>query len=159
MATFNTWKKRREEARKDSTLDDFQRLDPPKVSAGKSIREPRHSKIAGKVGRDYARGQRVYVSQRTPGYHFFAKFNGWGVSESILEKVREMDVKRVYIQERGESRRGRDNVYEYTIDQFINAERHWSNGPDPQRVVPVSEAVEVWEGHAKRLWSWVQNSQ
>lgn len=160
MTTFDNWEKKREEAQTtddgDATLDSYRDLEPPRVSAGKSITTPRHAKIAGRVGRDHARDQRVYVSPRSPGYHFFERFGGWGVSVAILDKVREMDVQRVLIQEKGESKRGTDNVYEYTIDQFVNAEEHWSDGPDPQRVVPVEEAVAVWEGYARDLWGWTQ---
>lgn len=156
--TLGNWREAREKKR-EPTLEDYVDLEPPKVVPGGSIDVPRDKGTAGRMGYDTNREQDVYVSPRSPGLHFFYKQNGWGVSERIMEKIRERGAKRIYIQERGGSKRGYDVVYEFTIDQYVNGEPIWDNGPDPQRVVDYTDAVYLWEGHSKSLWAGTDESE
>lgn len=142
----------------NASLLDFETRPAPNVSKVRRVEHPDKTTAAGYITSCTYRDRRGYVSPRdvsaSDGAHFFGRVGGYGVSTSILRTLRDFDVGYIFIQERGESDRGADIVYEFTIDQYVNGETITERDGDPQSVVPVVDARSTYPGHSRSLWSW-----
>jgi len=111
----------------------------------------------GNIAYDIEHGAKCYVSEREgedhryhgedPWYDFPFEGDGHGLSVELFKRIHGVGAGRVYIVETDTG-----NVYQYGFQQFvdgvpINFEDDSERGydKDPQKVVPLSHAVEVYE--------------
>lgn len=72
--------------------------------------------------------------------HYMIKYNGFGISETILSKLQDEGIKIVRIIYMG--KRGTE-FYLATTKQFLESEKkHLNNGNDPQKFVSVGEMLQ-----------------
>ena len=83
----------------------------------------------------------AYLSPRTKEEHFFRKFEGYAVSESVLARhIFGNDIGTVFIAEDDTG-----TMYEYDASQFHSGILLDYEGYDTQRCVPVADARRTWD--------------
>lgn len=122
-------------------------------------------RTVGFIAQEINSGRKVYVSNRNtedhryhgadPWYDLSFMGDGYGLSLELFKQLHGRDIGIVYIVE--EDTR---DVLQYAFSQFVAGdiintddeadERGYEK--DPQAVVPVADAVAVWEGHAPYFW-------
>lgn len=95
------------------------------------------------VGNSQVRG---FVSPRERAEHFFRKFDGYGLSLSVLDLLSEWGVVRVLIAETDTG-----TVWEYMTRDFEAHGSVYDNEGDRQLVLSTEYAVAVHYGHAEKL--------
>jgi len=132
------------------SLREWSRSEPPVL-----VEEPRRRvgvpgtlRTAGLAGHLDAGGSQVrgFVSPRTRAEHYFRKFDGYGLSLSVLPLLTEWGIARVLIAETDTG-----TVYEYLLRDF---ERHGSvydNEGDRQLVLSTEYAMAEHPDHADRV--------
>jgi hypothetical protein len=84
-----------------------------------------NNKIVGHVK------NKTYFTDRNPEKHFMRKYQGYGISQEILDKLFKMGVERVII-------RAKPNEYVYSLSEFLNSGLcHNFEGTDFQRFVSI----------------------
>ena len=80
----------------------------------------------------------TYISDRTKK-HFMIKYQGFGISQDVLDKLIKMNVKEVIINYHDVDH----HVYKCTIDQYINSKKtHTFEENDLQKFVSVKDMIE-----------------
>jgi hypothetical protein len=141
-----------------TTLDQFADGDevatfsnPPRVILNRPYSETYRvphdrSKIAGWTGIDKERG-RCYLSVRSKNQHYFEKYEGYAVSEPVLERANRDNVDWVLVWESD-----RERTYVWRLTDFLAAEEvnsRWTPAGDTQKVMPTERAVGIWDQHQK----------
>jgi hypothetical protein len=80
---------------------------------------------------------RTFVTERDSTRHFFRKFGGYGVSESLLKRLRFEGVEVIEFVVDGIQR------YRTSIERMLSEGAVWFDGGDQQRVMSVGELVEL----------------
>ena len=84
---------------------------------------------------------RTYVTIRNKN-HFFRKYNGFGISSSVLSELRRYDVKLIKIIYNKID--GTDELYIVTIDDFYNNSLYYKDkGLDYQRILPLNKFKKI----------------
>jgi hypothetical protein len=138
----------------NSTLDDFgggTTRDKPFVERKRIVwAPPEHTKPAGFLGRDKSRDVKTYTTRRT-GYHFYYLGDGYAISDSIIRKLRELEIPYILIHEKGEG-----DVYEFRLRQYENGEavpeRDLDDLEDPQTYVEIDEHIAKWPAYQRELF-------
>lgn len=122
-------------------------------------------RTVGYICRETGRGSTVYVSERDtedhryhgedPWYDLPFEGDGYGLSIELFDRLHGAGVGAVYIIEEDTG-----DVYHFGYQQFVNGapinfedeadDRGWEK--DPQMVVAIEEAVEVWEDIGPGVW-------
>lgn len=144
-----------------STLQSYGEQSPPNVKVESPIHHPgNRPTIVGHIGYDEERDERVAMLPRDTEEHYFRKFEGYAVSQSILDHFAAKLVDTVCIVEKN----GENRVLEFERQQFkdgefvaydddsntiveneveyLNNQHQYS---DPQQVVAVDESLYVWD--------------
>jgi hypothetical protein len=83
----------------------------------------------------------AYWSVRDPEKHRFKKLDGYAVSISVLNEVKDEDIATVFIDEVG------GPIYEFDVVQFaVDGVELNFDGHDEQLCLPVSDARAEWGG-------------
>lgn len=79
----------------------------------------------------------IYTTNRIKDKHFFRMLNGYGVSISVIEKLKELGVKKIIFQEPL-------CKYEISISDFILKSKAWTDkGRDEQLIIDINECIKV----------------
>lgn len=122
-------------------------------------------RTVGHIGVDVEHGgAKCYVSEREAGEHRYHGEDPWydlpfdgdayGLSLELFERLDDAGVGRVYIPETDTG-----DVYQFSFQQFVHGEpinyddASADYDKDIQKVVPIAEAVEVWEGAYPDLYT------
>jgi hypothetical protein len=112
-------------------------------------------KPAGFVGRDRARGYKIYTSRRKP-YHFYRAGDGYALSDAIIRRLSRGDIERILFHTYDDSSDTAGDVYEFTVRQFVDGEsvprEDLLDQTDPQTYVPLPDARNAWEYLANDLF-------
>ena len=73
-----------------------------------------NNKIVGQVI------NKVYITHRDKAKHYFYKYEGWGISEEIIEKLITLEINKIIIREEVD--------HLFTIDEFLNGHIFYYNG-------------------------------
>jgi len=84
----------------------------------------------------------IYMTWRTPKKHFYIKGQGYPISTSILDRLKELGVTIIRIIEINR-KDGRNKVYETMIEHYETATTFQENGYDEQKCCPLKRMVEV----------------
>lgn len=144
----------------ERTLFDYAERDEPGVEQLRSLKLGHRN--VGYIGKDHNKKRRVYVSEREhgkhryygrdPRYDFPFEGEAYGLSMELFSKIVGHGARIVYIVETDTG-----DIFEYAFSQFvdghpINVEEdgtaaHPERGyeKDPQKVVPVEDAMWVYE--------------
>lgn len=148
------------------SLYDFANLRVPSIQLIEPIHhpEPSRSGIIGHVGLEHKRDVHCATFPRNregDEQHYFRKYQGYAISESILNNLRDREISRVFIVERN----GDHSVFEYDPARFftgtqiaycpgensiVEGEKAVAAAKDEkftdrQRVVPTELAVASWD--------------
>jgi len=85
--------------------------------------------VVGEVKRD------IYVTRRSEKYHYFRKFQGYGISQEVLDKL-PPNVKTVLFVIRGDHSLTR---FATTIEDIRNKAVEWFDKGDRQLIMPLEE--------------------
>lgn len=88
-----------------------------------------------------------YVSERRRDKHFFRKYQGYGISKNILQRIWEQGIRRCLIVEPPRDDHPEGRTYQYRLATFADGEhRHTvDNEGDVQYIVPVEYAERTWD--------------
>jgi len=99
--------------------------------------------------------ERVFYSTRRPE-HFMVKFNGFGISESILEQLKELDVKIIQINYIG--KKGVE-IFKCELDKYLNSKHIFTfeigEIEDLQKFVDIDDMKMKKEPEKTNLLAWV----
>jgi len=140
----------------DETLAEYGAIEPPRCRPLREIElGPRQVGTVGKVlNREGC--PRIYVSERDEAEHYYEVGDGWALSDELFGRLQSMNARRVLIVDTASA-----DAYEYSLKQFMygeainqgNPKGHKNYSADPQHVVPVAEAEDVWNDHADAVWA------
>jgi radical SAM superfamily enzyme with C-terminal helix-hairpin-helix motif len=82
----------------------------------------------------------AYVSHRKADTHYYIKGGGYPISNSILKKLKELDVKTIRIVEHGKKA---ITTYETSLEDYQKAVLIQESDFDQQRVVPIAKMRKV----------------
>lgn len=141
----------------DVTLSDFglgATMKPPLVERRRIIQSPHTGKIAGFIGHEKRRDFTAYTALRM-GAHYYYNEQGYAISDSILDVLRDRVVSRVLIHEGTEDEDA--DVYEFTLRQYVDHgdpvhEDDLHDPSDPQTFVELDEYVHKWGAHSRHLF-------
>jgi hypothetical protein len=131
-----------------STLHDFTDVEPLVVREIQPLRYPDNpEKFVGFLGPSNRDANCIVCQRKRHPYwedgeqkqHFYRKGGGYSFSESTLGLLRRASVSRIVIEETDNDRLLEFNLVDYESGQFSN-----EMGDDPQRFVPVDEALHEW---------------
>lgn len=140
--------------------------DPPDLKRRTPISHPYRNHSIGQVVYVYNRGGGVngYFTPRnreggkgplnpSGGKNYFEIFDSYPITTSVIGKLQSYEVERIFLLERESAR-----VFEYTIDQYLNApeyvDERGSGEEDTQLCPALSDSLTVWNDMSpSRLWS------
>ena len=130
-----------------TTLNDFtddSENDPPQVTTLRTVEGEHTSGVVGElVSVENREFDRAYISEREEDEHLMRMYDGYGISDDIVGKLREFDVRQVFIhalESEGWV------LYEFSLRQYRNSSLTWRDGPeDLQRFVKRDDALDVFE--------------
>lgn len=132
-------------------------IGPPLVRRMMCVQSPHTGKLAGFICRDRSRDCTSYTTLRR-GPHFYRNKQAYAISDSILDRLVDADVARIYVHEGTDD--VDEDVYEFTTRQYVeegkpvpDSDLH-DDGPewDPQTYVTLDEYVHKWPGHSSGLF-------
>jgi hypothetical protein len=91
------------------------------------------------VGVAYTDEQK-YLSKRTPE-HFMGIFQGFGISEAVIDRLWEMGVRHVFIEYEG--KRGKKTYYARLSDYSMSEKWYTFEEEDTQRFLSIKDMKEV----------------
>lgn len=143
-----------------STLQSFGDKSPPNVKVESPIRHPERPTIVGHIGFDEERDERMAMFPRDAEEHYFRKYEGYAVSQSILDHfaaklvdmvciVEKNGENRVIEFERQQFKGGEFVAYDKESNSIVESEVEYLNNQhkysDPQQVLAVDDSLHVWE--------------
>lgn len=145
-----------------SSLQEFGDESPPSVRVESTIPHPGNRQtIIGHIGYDEERDERVAMLPRDTDEHYFRKYEGYAVSQSILDHFAAKLVDTVCIVEKNGERRvieferqqfkdGQFIAYDPDLNMIVESESSYENRSsgqfnDPQRVLAVDDSLYQWE--------------
>lgn len=144
-----------------ATLQSYGDESPPNVKVESTIPHPGgRPTIIGHIGYDEERDERVAMLPRDSEEHYFRKFDGYAISQSILDhfEAKLVDVvcvvetngeRRVIEFERQQFKRGEFVAYDEESNTIVESEKEYLNNQlrynDPQRVLAVEDSLHIWE--------------
>lgn len=91
----------------------FEEPEPELVSEGKPIAHPYKGTVIGQFARCQTRDIYIAVFNRNREEHFFRKYQGYGVSEEIIERLEASDINKLAIREQRSK-----SLLEYPLEAF-----------------------------------------
>ncbi len=99
--------------------------------------------------------ERVFYSTRRPE-HFMVKFNGFGISETILEQLKELNVESIQINYLG--KKGVE-IFKCKLDKYLNSNQTFTfetnEIEDLQKFVDIDDMKMKKETEKTNLLAWV----
>lgn len=143
-----------------ATLHSYGEQSPPNATVESAIPHPDRPTIIGHIGFDEERDERVAMLPRDVEDHYFRKYEGYAVSQSVLDHFAAKLVNKICIVEKNDPRRvieferqqfkdGNFVAYDEESNSIVENEdayrRDQTRYNDPQQVLAVDDAIHVWE--------------
>lgn len=145
------------------SLYDYGNQSPPRVALRQCVRHPENwSTVIGHVAYDERRDEMAALFPREREDHYFRKFNGYALSEEVLQDVRARGVETIYIIEQDNDHQFIEFdpttfysssycvAYSSELDTTVEGEDALAAADeetfsDRQRIAPEVEARKTWE--------------
>jgi len=80
--------------------------------------------------------QHTFITYRDRIKHYMYKFEGYGISDQVLQRLKRLEVKTIIFRVKN------DHDYKFKLNQYDNSLNiHVFNGDDVQKFVPIKEAL------------------
>ena len=141
------------------SLFEYENRNAPDIRLTGSLRKPTDGTVVGHVGVDVARDGHCAVFPRDREDHYFRKYSGYGLSETIVEDALDANVYAIYVVERDRCNR----LLEFEPLDFATGDRI-AYSPEEDTIVEDNAAIEansetfsdvqrvVSEDRARRSW-------